>query len=90
MSDAMNVKAGPSTLIRYVCTSPAHVADAQGDGYSTLHDEAWAWCPGQATRDHRWSPVGQPMEVDEARLAWRAGRLRAAEQGSQSDSGITA
>ena len=68
---------GQGTLIRYICTAPAHVADAQAGGYSTLYERAWGWCPAQITQDHEWSAVGLPLEVDETRLAWRAGKLRA-------------
>jgi len=73
----MNGGGGQGTLIRYICTAPAHVADAQAGGYSTLYEQAWGWCPAQITQDHEWSAVGLPLEVDETRLQWRAGRLRA-------------
>jgi hypothetical protein len=61
-----------TNLVRYACRAKAHVAasrsadDAAGSPV-TIHEGAWAYCPGGAHTDHEWEPI-EPVTLTDLKL----------------------
>jgi hypothetical protein len=61
-----------TNLVRYVCRAKVHV-DGSRDATEavgspvTIHDGAWAYCPGGAGTEHLWEAI-EPVTLADLRL----------------------